>query len=444
MSGKKIIPLDIRFLFRQSVSEPTGNTQKTAVFLHTKGMQMAYACKYFKQKFTDAFLRGIKSNIDMQITDTEIPGFQARYSAATKRVFFYLYYQLRLSRKQRNMKIGTHSELAVKDARLKAIIYRKEILEGKDPMAELVARIKYQKKEEAKRFKVKDLLEEYKEKYSKIHKKPSTQKSDEFMIKKHINPRIGDMAITDLDLEVLTEYYNAAAQATSFSTANHDMSLLSHFWNWCETYKYLPINTNPCKYVKKGKNKKLDYPVLDLDGYKKLFKAIQEGIDEAPYNPRAFRAIKVIALTGCRCGEITELEKDELDLEHNLLNLKDSKTGAKKVPLGAPAIEELRVALAESSKDSKYVFPPARGGENAVMDLRKPFWWVLKRAKLPMMRIHDLRHSFGTIANELGENIYSVKEVLGHSNITTTEIYTHMTDRRKIMTANNIALAIAR
>jgi hypothetical protein len=59
-----------------------------------------------------------------------------------------------------------------------------------------------------------------------------------------------------------------------------------------------------------------------------------------------------------------------VDLEHNLLNLKDSKTGAKKVPLGAPAVAELRIALAESPKESKYVFPATRG-TGAIIDLRK-------------------------------------------------------------------------
>jgi site-specific recombinase XerD len=59
------------------------------------------------------------------------------------------------------------------------------------------------------------------------------------------------------------------------------------------------------------------------------------------------------------------------------------------------------------------------------------------------MRIHDLRHSFASIALEMGEDIHAVKEVLGHTRITTTEIYTHTTDKRKIESANRVASAIA-
>ena len=76
--------------------------------------------------------------------------------------------------------------------------------------------------------------------------------------------------------------------------------------------------------------------------------------------------------------------------------------------------------------------------EHSELDLRKPFAWVLQTAKLPYMRIHDLRHSFASFATDMGEDIHAIKEVLGHKYTTTTEIYTHMRDTRKIETANKV------
>lgn len=398
-------------------------------------------CQYFRKNMTDTYLRGLKSKTDLQITDTQVPGFHLRFSGATQRGVFYLSYNLRQSRQQRNLKIGRFGDYSLKEARQKAIQYRREVQEGDDPMAKIQEKIKQTLQAEASKMKVKDLLIEYTEKYSKVHKKESSQRADSFMIKNHIKPRLGDFAITDLDLEILTDFYNAVAKATSFSNANHNIALVSHFWNWCETYKYLPINTNPCKRIKRGKVKKMEYKILDLEGYKALFKAFQDGFDEAPYTSRAFRALKVLALTGCRCSEITALQKTELDLDKSVLSLQDSKTGAKKVPLGEPAIAELRIALTESPKDSIYVFPATRG-DGALIDLRKAFQWALNRAGLPHMRIHDLRHSFASMAATLGEDIMALKGVLGHSHTATTEIYAHMADTRKIKTANKVSETI--
>ena len=179
-----------------------------------------------------------------------------------------------------------------------------------------------------------------------------------------------------------------------------------------------------------------------MDGYKALLNALEAGINGASnYTVRAFRAIKVIALTGCRHSEITELKKSELDLENNQLKLEDSKTGPKDVPLGDAAVNEIKKALLEGNERSPYVFPATRG-EGAIIDLRKAFIWTLNRAGLPHMRIHDLRHSFASLAKELGEDIYAIKEVLGHKYTTTTEIYTHTRSGQKLATANKVSKQI--
>lgn len=404
-------------------------------------------CKYFIHNLTDAYVRSLKAKHDMQITDKEIRGLHLRYSGTSGCKVFYLSYQIKHSTKQRNLKVGRFEEFSIKDIRYRALTYRQMVSDGRDPMQEQIDEAKKRAEELAKRRKIKELLQEYMEKYSKLHKKPSTSKSDQGMIDRHINPVLGEIFISDLDIPKLTDFYNNVAKKTSYSTANHNMALISNFWNWCERYKYLPLNSNPCRLVDKGKNKKIEYKLLDLAGYQRLFAAIEDGISgKSSYNIRAFRAIKILALTGCRHSEITELKKSELKLDSNLLALEDSKTGAKKVPLGAPAVAELRIALAESPSDSPFLFPAtrlAKTGTGAIIDIRKAFHWALKRAGLPIMRVHDLRHSFATMATAMGENIHSIKEVLGHKYTTTTEIYAHVGNEQKINTANNVASKIS-
>jgi site-specific recombinase XerD len=93
-------------------------------------------------------------------------------------------------------------------------------------------------------------------------------------------------------------------------------------------------------------------------------------------------------------------------------------------------------------KSKQYVFHSPVDYTRPVVDLRRAFKWALERAGLPHMRIHDLRHSFATMATTIGEDIRTLKDVLGHTKITTTEIYAHTNSNAARQTANNVANAI--
>lgn len=278
------------------------------------------------------------------------------------------------------------------------------------------------------------------EKYSRVYKKPSTQYSDGKEYKSYIQPRFGNMCIKDIEEKDIVDAYTAWAKSTSFSTANKVLSLFSSMWDWCETYKYVPRGSNPCKYVKKGSNEKFKAVVLDLAGYKKLFNALDMGLDRPDMTPRMFRALKILALTGCRCSEITDLERTEVALDEKMIHLKDSKTGARDVKLSDVAVEELRQAMEESANmDSIYVFPSVHDKNKPISNVTKPFHWVLKQAGLPHMRIHDLRHSFITMGANLGENMNAMKDAAGHTKLTTTEMYTHAATTNTFRAVNHIA-----
>lgn len=172
-----------------------------------------------------------------------------------------------------------------------------------------------------------------------------------------------------------------------------------------------------------------------------MFGALDDALELGTYAPQVILAIKTIALTGCRSGEITNLEHSELDLENGYLRLHSRKTDAFNVPLGEPAINVIRAA-AVKSKSAQYVFPSPLDNTRPMVDLRRAFWWALDRAQLPRMRSRDLRHSFATMACALGEDIRTLKDVLGHTKITTTEIYTHTSDKAARKTTGNVSTAI--
>jgi integrase len=139
-------------------------------------------------------------------------------------------------------------------------------------------------------------------------------------------------------------------------------------------------------------------------------------------------------------SEILTLEWAWVDFARACLRLPDSKTGAKVVPLGAPALRLL--ASLPREDDSPYVLPAQRGNGHFV-GIQKVWQRIRDAAKLPDIRIHDLRHSFASIAVSGGDSLYLVGKVLGHRQARTTERYAHLKDDPLRAVADRTAGTIA-
>ena len=157
-------------------------------------------------------------------------------------------------------------------------------------------------------------------------------------------------------------------------------------------------------------------------------------------NLTAIRVIRLLLLTGCRRGEIVGLQWKWVDFERRCLCLPDSKTGAKSVPLGDPAIDLLCTVPAIGG--SAFVFPSSRG-DGHITGLRSVWEEARKLANLPGVRMHDLRHSFASVAVSGRESLYIVGKILGHRQARTTEVYAHLAPDPVQAAANRAARKIA-
>jgi integrase len=390
---------------------------------------------------TTGYLKNLKSDRNLQISDAAVPGLQFRYSAATDRKVFYLQYRVRGTKRQRHMRLGTFVEFSLTDIRAKAVSMKKDIFAGTDPQVVQCDRVRETLAREARRKKLKELTPIFMEKHCRENNREGTYRANESLMRIHINPILGDKCIEDIDLAMIQDAYDKIKNNKTVAAADHVLRLLSTFLNWCEKYNHRQINSNPCRLVQKAKYQKFKYQVLDLNGYKRLFSALDDALDIGNYSAQTILAVKAIALTGCRSGEITNLEHDELDLENGYLRLNKRKTDAFNVPLGEPAIDVIKQAL-KICKSKRYVFHSPIDHTKPLVDMRRVFWWALDRADLPRMRVHDLRHSFASLATDMGEDIRVLKDVLGHTKITTTEIYAHTSNKAARRTAGNVANAI--
>ena len=157
--------------------------------------------------------------------------------------------------------------------------------------------------------------------------------------------------------------------------------------------------------------------------------------------PRALRDRALVELlygAGLRVSEAVGLEKGSVALEERVVRVLGKGDKERLVPLGRPAAEAVRryLALGRPHLDRRYrpeLFLNARGGPltraGAFLILRK----LADRAGLEPGRVHPhlLRHSFATHLLEGGADLRSVQEMLGHADLGTTELYTHVSDRRR-------------
>ena len=139
-------------------------------------------------------------------------------------------------------------------------------------------------------------------------------------------------------------------------------------------------------------------------------------------------------------SEIQKLRWEHVDLEAGELRLPDTKTGAKVVHLGDPAIAILRGI--EKREGNPWVIA-GRKPESHLTDLQHPWRRIRTRADLDDVRIHDLRHSFASGGLLVGEGLPMIGKLLGHTQVQTTARYAHLADDPVKLAANRIASRIA-
>ena len=147
--------------------------------------------------------------------------------------------------------------------------------------------------------------------------------------------------------------------------------------------------------------------------------------------------IELLYATGMRVSELVSVRARDLNLRRGYLKCLGKGSKERLVPMGRPAVMWLKrylgTARAEflGSIESEWVFLNARGGQLS----RVGFWKILKKyglqAGLPRnLSPHVIRHSFATHLLERGADLRSIQALLGHADLSTTQIYTHILEAR--------------
>ena len=197
---------------------------------------------------------------------------------------------------------------------------------------------------------------------------------------------------------------------------------MSKLFNLSEKWGLRPDNTNPCRHVERYKENKRER-FLAIDELSHLGAVLDQIEQDKSEVPSVVTAIRLLILTGGRLSEILTLQWEHVDLEAGALRLPDSKTGAKIIPLGQPAISVLKST--PRVVGNPYVCP-GRKPRGHLVGLQKTWVRIRTRAGLEELRLHDLRHSFASVGAAAGLGLPIIGKLLGHTKSTTTERYAHL------------------
>lgn len=154
--------------------------------------------------------------------------------------------------------------------------------------------------------------------------------------------------------------------------------------------------------------------------------------------------LETLYATGMRVSELSNLKTNNVNLDIGFLRCIGKGNKERIIPLGKKAIQGIKRYLESSrphflkQKTSDFLFI----GRSGVKLSRQSIWKLIKRyareAKIKkLIKVHTLRHSFATHLLERGADLRSVQEMLGHANISTTQIYTHI-DKERLKTVHKM------
>jgi integrase len=141
-----------------------------------------------------------------------------------------------------------------------------------------------------------------------------------------------------------------------------------------------------------------------------------------------------------RRNEILTLRWEDVSDEHECLMLPDSKTCRKAVHLNAPALALLQTI--PRLEGNPFVICGEKGGQHLV-NIEQPWRRIRKAAKLDDVRLHDLRHSFASVAAAGGQSLVIIGKMLGHTQPATTARYAHLAEDPVKAASNAVGTYIA-
>jgi integrase len=338
---------------------------------------------------------------DLLVWDERSPGLGLRVGQR-RRVWVYQY---RHRGRTRRLRLGPFPGVSLPQARAKAAELAVQVAAGEDPAEE------GRQRDEAPTLA--ELSERYLEQHARPHKRPSSAAEDERLLAKYVLPKLGTLHIDAVSRKDVARLHAELAETPT--QANRVKSLLSKLFALAEEWDERPPGSNPTRGVRSYRERRVERLLSEAE-LAHLGDALRKA--EAG-NQFGVAALRLVLLLGARKSEVFDLTWHEVDFAARCIRLgaercKEAKP--KSLPLSPPALE----VLSKLPRDGERVFPP--------LNVYALWYAVRREAGLSDLRIHDLRHAHASTGAIAGVPLLTIGRLLGHSQVTTTSRYAHLSD----------------
>jgi integrase len=398
------------------------------------------------------------SSSDLILWDEDLTGFGLKVTPKGHKSYVVQYRVPGLGRRgfAKRIVLGEHGTLTPDEARRLARLELGKVARGTDPAADRAARKAAGSMKEAGVAYLEDF---------RVRHKRRTATEYTRLWNKHVVPALGTRPVPEVTQAEIRRLHRSLSRTPYL--ANRVLEMLGSFFTYASKQGARPSQDNPAHGVEPYEEKPRER-FLTPQEFRRLGEALaraeRQGLprppnlrqrpkneetakhrpksadNPVPANPFAVAAVRLLALTGCREGEILSLPWDAVDFDRGYLRLADTKTGKSIRPLSKAA-----AAVLESLpriEGNPFVLPGAKPGEH-LKEIKRLWFAARHAAKLDGVRLHDLRHSFASVPASSGESLLIIKTLLGHKRAATTERYAHLADDPVKRAADKAASSIA-
>jgi integrase len=352
---------------------------------------------------------------ESEYSDTEVAGLRLIVNRRGRKYFLLRY---TINGAKRSMKLGDYPLMDVAEARQRALEHRGKIAAGTDPQEMRDAEVHHQLT--FREFVTQDYLPH-------AFATKRSAKDDESRLRLHILPVFGDLPLAGIGSHAIQQLHDRLRVQKCAATANRHLALLKRALGLAVTWGKL--DKSPVRGIRLHQENNQRQRYLSGHELSRFLMALKEEPSRSLAD-----ALRLLLVTGARREEVLQARWDEIDLDRRQWFLPKTKSGKSRfVLLNDTAVDLLYDR--PRTPNNPYVFPGKNPGQ-PICNPYKGFQRILHRAGIKDLRIHDLRHSFASLAINHGASLYEVQHLLGHADSKTTQRYAHLaSDRLRDATA---------
>jgi integrase len=354
----------------------------------------------------------------LDLYDTTIIGFTLEVRQSGLKTY-YLRYRDKYG-KQKQYRIGDTNSLTFARAKNSAQQLKMRVALGEDPAA---IKVEVRHTPQFQSFVTSHFLP-----FIKQYKRG--WKTNVSTLKNHILPEFGACFLDQITQTDIVQFHCAMrSKGYAAVTCNNAVIMIRYMYNLAKKWNIKGTDHNPATGI----------TLFEVNNQRERYltrsevQSIKEAIKESE-NTQLKYIVELLLFTGCRKRELLDAKWEHFDIERRIWRIPTSKSGKlRHVPLSDAVVEILESV--PRFEGCPYVLPNPQ--------TQKPFntiyysWNTARnRADIPDLRMHDLRHSFASFLINSGRSLYEVQNILGHSQLSTTQRYAHLSQKTLIAAAN--------